>query len=104
MEALRRRSSDGELLRLIYRWLKAGYVLEGRHFPTDQGSPQGGSSPRCSPTSTSTSSTSSSSSRTRLWGGWSATRATSSSNAVTPNTQPARQRGQRRGCAGGGCG
>jgi RNA-directed DNA polymerase len=42
MTALRRRISDGELLRLIYRWLKAGYLLEGRHYDTDQGSPQGG--------------------------------------------------------------
>ena len=42
MAALRRRISDGELLRLIYRWLKAGYLWEGRYHDTDQGSPQGG--------------------------------------------------------------
>jgi len=42
MAALRRRISDGELLRLIYRWLKAGYLLEGQLHDTDQGSPQGG--------------------------------------------------------------
>jgi RNA-directed DNA polymerase len=42
MTALRRRISDGELLRLIYRWLKAGYLLEGKYHGTDQGSPQGG--------------------------------------------------------------
>ena len=42
MEALRRRISDGELLRLIYRWLKAGYHCEGSYHDTDQGSPQGG--------------------------------------------------------------
>jgi group II intron reverse transcriptase/maturase len=42
MAALRRRISDGELLRLIYRWLKAGYLLDGVHHDTDQGSPQGG--------------------------------------------------------------
>ena len=42
MTALRRRISDGEMLRLIYRWLKAGYLLEGAHYATDQGSPQGG--------------------------------------------------------------
>ncbi len=42
MAALRRRISDGELLRLIYRWLKAGYLWEGEHHDTDQGSPQGG--------------------------------------------------------------
>jgi RNA-directed DNA polymerase len=42
MEALRRRISDGEVLRLIYRWLKAGYLWEGSFHDTDQGSPQGG--------------------------------------------------------------
>jgi RNA-directed DNA polymerase len=42
MTALRRRISDGELLRLIYRWLKAGYLWEGQYHGTDQGSPQGG--------------------------------------------------------------
>ncbi len=42
MAALRRRISDGELLRLIYRWLKAGYLADGQYHETDQGSPQGG--------------------------------------------------------------
>lgn len=42
MTALRRRISDGELLRLIYRWLKAGYLWAGEVHDTDQGSPQGG--------------------------------------------------------------
>ena len=42
MAALRRRISDGELLRLIYRWLKAGYLRDGVYHDTDQGSPQGG--------------------------------------------------------------
>src|SRR5262249_40715437 len=42
MTALGRRISDGELLRLIYRWLKAGYLLDGVSHDTDQGSPQGG--------------------------------------------------------------
>lgn len=42
MTALRRRISDGEMLRLIYRWLKAGYLLDGEYHDTDQGSPQGG--------------------------------------------------------------
>lgn len=42
MAALRRRISDGELLRLIYRWLKAGYWADGEVHDTDQGSPQGG--------------------------------------------------------------
>lgn len=42
MAALGRRISDGELLRLIYRWLKAGYLADGEYHDTDQGSPQGG--------------------------------------------------------------
>jgi group II intron reverse transcriptase/maturase len=42
MAALRRRIRDGELLRLIDRWLKAGYLADGVYHDTDQGSPQGG--------------------------------------------------------------
>lgn len=42
LTALRRRISDGEVLRLIYRFLKAGYLLDGKYYDTDQGSPQGG--------------------------------------------------------------
>lgn len=42
MEALRRRISDGEMLRLIYRWLKAGYLDGVEYHGTGQGSPQGG--------------------------------------------------------------
>ncbi len=42
MAAVRRRISDGEMLRLIYYWLKAGYLLDGQYHDTDQGSPQGG--------------------------------------------------------------
>lgn len=42
MSALRRRIGDGEMLRLIYRWLKAGYLLDGEYHDTDLGSPQGG--------------------------------------------------------------
>lgn len=42
MEALRRRIGDGAMLRLIWRWLKAGYLWEGEVHDTDQGSPQGG--------------------------------------------------------------
>lgn len=42
MEALRERISDGEMLRLIYRWLKAGYLEGGKQKDTDQGTPQGG--------------------------------------------------------------
>ena len=30
------------MLRLIYRWLKAGYLWEGKYHDTDAGSPQGG--------------------------------------------------------------
>jgi len=42
MAAVRRRVSDGQMLRLIYAWLKAGYILDGEYNDTDQGSPQGG--------------------------------------------------------------
>jgi RNA-directed DNA polymerase len=42
MTGVRRRISDGELLRLIYRWLKAGYLLDGVSYDTESGSPQGG--------------------------------------------------------------
>jgi len=42
MIALRRRIGDGQMLRLIYRWLKAGYLWEGAYHDTDEGSPQGG--------------------------------------------------------------
>lgn len=42
MAALRRRIGDGAMLRLIYRWLKAGYMWEGVYHDTDEGSPQGG--------------------------------------------------------------
>lgn len=42
MASLRRRISDGEVLRLIYRWLKAGYLWDGSYHDTDRGSPQGG--------------------------------------------------------------
>jgi len=42
MQALRRRIADGAMLRLIYRWLKAGYLWKGSFHDTDQGSPQGG--------------------------------------------------------------
>lgn len=42
MEALRKRVSDGAVLRLIYRWLKAGVMIGFRYEDTDQGTPQGG--------------------------------------------------------------
>ena len=42
MEAVRLRVSDGAVLRLIYRWLKAGVLFLGIYEDTDQGTPQGG--------------------------------------------------------------
>ena len=42
MAALRRRISDPALLRLIWRWLKAGVVIAGVRKDTDRGTPQGG--------------------------------------------------------------
>ena len=42
MEALRRRISDGAMLRLIYRWLKAGISAGFYWDETEQGTPQGG--------------------------------------------------------------
>lgn len=32
---------------ILKSWLKAGYVESGSLFPTEAGTPQGGSSPRC---------------------------------------------------------
>jgi RNA-directed DNA polymerase len=37
------RVSDERILALIQSWLKAGVMEEGRHLPTESGSPQGGS-------------------------------------------------------------
>jgi RNA-directed DNA polymerase len=42
MAALRRRICDGAVLRLIYRWLKAGVEIGYFRDDTDQGTPQGG--------------------------------------------------------------
>ncbi len=42
MELLRRRISDGRILKLVHRWLKAGVMKEGRIEPTEEGTPQGG--------------------------------------------------------------
>lgn len=42
MAALRRRISDGALLRLIWMWLKAGVFVGGVLADTGQGTPQGG--------------------------------------------------------------
>jgi group II intron reverse transcriptase/maturase len=42
MELVRRRISDGRVLKLIKQWLKAGVMESGRTTPTDEGTPQGG--------------------------------------------------------------
>ena len=42
MAAIRRRISDGAVLRLIYRWLKAGVYIGYLWDDTNQGTPQGG--------------------------------------------------------------
>jgi len=42
MESLRCRLCDGAVLRLIYRWLKAGVAIGYIRDDTDQGTPQGG--------------------------------------------------------------
>jgi RNA-directed DNA polymerase len=42
MTALRRRISEGERLRLLYRGRKAGYLRDGVSHATDPGSPPGG--------------------------------------------------------------
>ena len=41
-ELLRKRVSDGVVLRLIGKWLKAGVLEEGRVYRPDAGTPQGG--------------------------------------------------------------
>lgn len=42
MEFLKHRITDPSLLRLIARFLKAGYMQEGMKYKTDKGTPQGG--------------------------------------------------------------
>ncbi|WP_223492167.1 group II intron reverse transcriptase/maturase [Sutcliffiella horikoshii] len=42
MEFLKERITDPNLLRIIARFLKGGYMEEGRLFPTEIGTPQGG--------------------------------------------------------------
>ncbi|UAL48009.1 reverse transcriptase [Sutcliffiella horikoshii] len=42
MEFLKERITDPNLLRIIARFLKGGYMEEGRLFPTEVGTPQGG--------------------------------------------------------------
>jgi RNA-directed DNA polymerase len=39
---LEERISDPNLLWLVRRFLKAGAIEEGKHIPTDMGTPQGG--------------------------------------------------------------
>lgn len=41
MVLIAQRISDGRVLRLIERMLKAGCLLQGQRFPTEQGTPQG---------------------------------------------------------------
>ncbi len=40
---IERRISDGRILRLIKKWLKAGVIDDGRHTTGDEGTPQGAS-------------------------------------------------------------
>jgi len=42
MEFLKDRINDPSLLRIIARFLKGGYMEEGKYFDTDKGTPQGG--------------------------------------------------------------
>jgi group II intron reverse transcriptase/maturase len=42
MKLVARRISDGEILRVIKLWLSSGYVEEGQHRQSTQGTPQGG--------------------------------------------------------------
>ncbi|GAE28634.1 retron-type RNA-directed DNA polymerase [Halalkalibacter wakoensis JCM 9140] len=42
MEFLKHRINDPSLLRMIARFLKGGYMEEGKYFKTDEGTPQGG--------------------------------------------------------------
>jgi RNA-directed DNA polymerase len=42
MKLVARRISDGEILRVVKLWLNSGYVEEGQHRQSTQGTPQGG--------------------------------------------------------------
>jgi RNA-directed DNA polymerase len=42
MKLVARRISDGEILRVIKLWLSSGYVEDGQHRQSTQGTPQGG--------------------------------------------------------------
>ncbi len=43
LKFIERRVSDGRILRLIKKWLKAGVIENGRHAATEEGTPQGAS-------------------------------------------------------------
>ena len=42
MKVLTKYIADGTVLDMIWRWLKAGYMEEGKYYPTESGTPQGG--------------------------------------------------------------
>jgi len=42
MKVLTKYIADGTVLDMIWEWLKAGYMEEGKYYPTDSGTPQGG--------------------------------------------------------------
>lgn len=42
MRVLSKYIADGTVLDMIWQWLKAGYMKEGKYFNTDAGTPQGG--------------------------------------------------------------
>lgn len=42
MRILSKYIADGTVLDMIWQWLKAGYMKEGKYFSTDAGTPQGG--------------------------------------------------------------
>lgn len=77
LRALRRRISDGALLRPIYRWLKAGYCGAGSTTTPTKGARKGACFPPSWQTSTCTPSTRRSAPRRSSWGGSPATRTTS---------------------------
>ncbi|MFZ5651919.1 MAG: hypothetical protein ACOY4I_13870 [Bacillota bacterium] len=42
MKMLTKYIADGTVLDMIWAWLKAGYMEEGKYYPTESGTPQGG--------------------------------------------------------------
>lgn len=42
MKVINKYISDGSVLKLIWKWLKAGYMEEGKFYETNSGTPQGG--------------------------------------------------------------